>query len=993
MRTTIITIVILLFSLSIQAQQAYDTEHPTRIIEQGSSWADSVYSTLSEEERIAQLFWLTVNASGRPAQDHPQIELLKRWQPGGIIFFKNEPQKVVEMINYMQSLSKVPLFTVADGEWGLGMRFSNTLSYPYAMTLGAIQDSYYLQRLGREVARQFREMGLNVNLAPVVDVNNNPANPVIGFRSFGEEPSRVTQNATAFMQGLQSGGVMAVAKHFPGHGDTDKDSHKTLPHIPHSRQHLNQIELKPFAGLINSGVWGVMTAHLEVPALESRKGVPASFSRSIIEGVLRDSLGFKGLVITDAINMKGAKIMGKPGEVDALALAAGNDIVEFTEDLPAAISQVKRMLGKGTLTWPQIADKCKRSLAFKYRMGLTETPQANDSALLHRLNTPEARLLERQLYELSATVLVNRLEAIPVARLDEGHMACLVIGEASEFEKRVNQYLEMPVIRVDEQNDAAVKEALEQLKNYNRLVVAIANGSNSKSTQAEQNRKALMDVILEKRSAVAFLANPYGLVNWKRLEKVDGLVVAYQNNSMSQDVAAQLLFGAVGARGRLPVSVQGLFEVGAGMDTPGGFRLKYTLPEAVGMDSHFIGRNVDSIVHEGIRQKAFPGCQILVACNGSVIFNKAYGYHTWQQRSAVEPGDLYDLASVTKVTGPLPALMKLVEEEVIDLDMPLSHYFDDWRSRLFHPSNKEDLVLRDILAHQAGLIPYISYWPQTMKGGRYSRRWFRLQGEPGYSLEVSDHLFLKDKFPRKKVYRSIRKSQLLPTTDYRYSGLSFMVFPEMICRLTGINYQQLLDSLFYEPLGASTLTYNPLRKFPLQRIVPTEVDHYFRHNLVHGYVHDEAASVLGGVSGNAGLFANANDLAKLFQMYLNGGVYGGRRYLSEAVIEEFTRVQFPDNNNRRALGFDKPLPDNAQLPADKAYPARGVSPQSYGHSGFTGTFVWVDPAVKLVYVFLSNRVFPTRENSRIYDLNIRTSVQQVFYETGRDEDGSAKTED
>jgi beta-glucosidase-like glycosyl hydrolase/CubicO group peptidase (beta-lactamase class C family) len=982
MRTISIGIFLLLvfpFLFAVRAQHIQKVEGPNVILEKGRMWADSVYRALSPEERIAQLFWVAVTASGKPVVDHPQIDMLKKWQPGGIIFFKNEPQQVVEMIDYMQSLSRVPLFTVADAEWGLGMRFSNTLSFPYAMALGAIQDNSLIYRLGLEVAREFREMGIYVNLAPVADVNNNPANPVIGFRSYGEDPDRVAVKAGMFMQGLQAGGVMAVAKHFPGHGDTDQDSHKTLPFISHPRTHLNEIELKPFSELVNLGVWGVMTAHLEVPALESKPGLPVSFSRAAINGVLRDSLGFKGLVVTDAMNMKGAKMMGNPGEVDALALMAGNDIIEYTEDLPGSIGAVKRKLADGSLRWTQIEDKCKRSLAFKYQLGLTSPPAMVDSCLMERLNTPAARLLQRELFEQSATVLVNEQSVIPLKALDEGSMACVVIGEAPQFEDRVNDYLEMPVIRIQLKSEESVASALKQLKSFDRLVVGITDCKGTRSAAELKSRMALVEVLKEKSSVVAFLGNPYQLPGWKGLASVQGLLIAYQNNAVVQDVAAQVFFGGVSAKGRLPVSVKGLFPLGSGLDTEGGMRLKYTLAEEVGLNSRGIEHQVDSIVQQGIDLKAFPGCQVLVACQGKVIFNKAYGYHTYSRKQPVDLHDLYDLASVTKVTGPLPLIMKMEGEGVLDLDAPLSTYFDDWRSRLFHPSNKEGLILRDILAHQAGLVPYLNYWPRTMKNGSYSHRWFRPQEEPDFSLEVSDHLFLKNTFFR-QVKKSVRKSELLPARKYKYSGLSFLVFPGIISDLTGEDYEQLLYSSFYKPLGASTLTYNPLHRFPRERIIPTEVDNYFRNEQVHGRVHDEAAAVLGGVSGNAGLFASANDMAKLLQMYLNGGIYGGKRFFPKSTIDEFTRVQFPENDNRRGLGFDKPLPDNGELAAEKAYPAPGVSPQSYGHSGFTGTFIWVDPANEMIYVFFSNRVFPTRDNSLIYDLNIRTSVQQVFYE-------------
>jgi len=968
----LILLAALLFAFIGQDQILAQNPNPSYIIQSGRFWADSVYQTMSPEERISQLFWVTVDASGLPAEEYPDIELIKKWQPGGIIFFRSDLDRMVKMANYMQGLSKIPLFVVADGEWGLGMRFNETISYPYAMTLGAIRDDQMIYRMGKEIARQFKEAGIHVNLAPVVDVNNNPGNPVIGHRSFGENPVNVSNKALAYMRGLQEGGVMAVAKHFPGHGDTDKDSHKTLPHISHSRRHLEQIELKPFSELINSGVWGVMTAHLEVPALDSREGIPASLSKRIVNDVLKDSLEFKGLVITDAVNMQGAKTMGAPGVVDAIALEAGNDVVEYTEDLPGAIESVKEFISSGRITWKDVEEKCKKVLAFKYYMGLYNSVETRIDSLEARINTPSAKLLQRQLYESAMTVLVNRGRSIPVRHLDQGRFACVTIGDARTFEERVLAYKEMPVFRIDPAKKELIKSMQDELKKYDRIIIAIGAEGEALSYHF---KRTLIDFLGEKKSLVAFLDSPYRLKSWDGLENTDGLLLGYQDNEITQDIAAQVLFGGVGASGRLPVSVGNWYKCGDGVDTQGGIRFKYTLPEETGMDSRYISCKVDSIIGRGIEEKAFPGCQILVARRGKVVFNRAYGYHTYEKRQKVALNDLYDLASVTKVTGPLPALMKFYGDGRMELDAPLSKYFPDWQSRFLHPSNKEHLILREVLAHQAGLIPYLAYWRKVVKNGEYTSRWFDFS----HGLKVDDHLYLKPRF-KKKIYRSIRKSELLEEKEYKYSGLSFVIFPEMISRIAGKEYEQLLDSVFYKPLGASSLMYNPLQRFSKKQIIPTEYDAYFRRNQVHGYVHDEAAAVLGGVSGNAGLFSNANDLAKLWQMYLNEGTYGGERFIPSFAVREFSEVQFPENDNRRGLGFDKPLFDNAGLPLEEAYPAPGVSSKSYGHSGFTGTFVWIDPEYEMVFVFLSNRVFPTRENSKIYDLNIRTSVQQVFYD-------------
>ncbi|MGF1586150.1 MAG: serine hydrolase domain-containing protein [Bacteroidales bacterium] len=588
-------------------------------------------------------------------------------------------------------------------------------------------------------------------------------------------------------------------------------------------------------------------------------------------------------------------------------------------------------------------------------------------------------LHNRQEIESSFTVLLNRNEIIPVADLDNGRFACLMIGDSETFTSRINDYQEMPVFRLNLLATDRFRQVLSDLEGYDRIIAGISASALPLDDRNRQVVTELLHLLSEKESIVVFFGPPPFLGQWQGIENVGGLLLAYEDNELVQDLSAQVLFGAIGASGRLDMQAGDLFAQGAGLDTGGGLRLKYTIPEEAGLDSRIVDSRVDSIVDAGLFYGAFPGARVLIAVGGKIILDKAYGHHTYDERIKVEKGDIYDLASVTKITGPLPLYMKLRDEGLLDLDRPLSYYWDDWKSRLFRRSNKEGLILRDLLTHQSGITPYINYWPQTMRNGNYIRRWYRPEQADGYSLEISNHLYLRDNF-RKRVYRTIRKSDLLSHGEYRYSCLPFIVSPAVIEEIGGRPYTTALYDDFFKPLGATTLRYNPRTFFPAHRIVPTETDYYFRKEQVHGYVHDEASAVLGGISGNAGLFSTAGDLAKLLQMYLNNGEYGGKRYLSREVIDEFSSIQFPENENRRGLGFDKPLIDNDLLPDSRAYPTTGASSSSFGHSGFTGTFVWMDPEYDLLYIFLSNRVYPTRDNNLISSLNIRTSVLQVIYD-------------
>ncbi|MET2984714.1 serine hydrolase domain-containing protein [Aureibaculum conchae] len=409
-------------------------------------------------------------------------------------------------------------------------------------------------------------------------------------------------------------------------------------------------------------------------------------------------------------------------------------------------------------------------------------------------------------------------------------------------------------------------------------------------------------------------------------------------------------------------------------------KLTYANPSDVGLDSTFIYHKVDSIITLGIQNHAFPGAQVLVAKESKIIFHQAYGFHTYDSIQKVGLDDIYDLASVTKITAALPALMKLVDEGKLDLDEPFSNYWKRWR----HVKDKKELTLREILAHQAGLKPYIVFLNEVIKkNGKIKKRFVKQKPTKHFSNQAYKGLYIKNKFNR-KMYRMANRSKVTKEKKYRYSGLTFLIYPELIQQISGQSFENYLTDNFYKPLGANTMGFTPKKKNYKNKIVPTEYDSIFRKELTHGWVHDENASLLGGVSGNAGLFATATDLAKMMQMYMNYGVYNGKRYFSEATVKEFIKIQYPNNDNRRGLGFDKPSIGNDTLSLKDAYPSPEVSAESFGHSGFTGTFVWADPKEKLVYIFLSNRVHPTRNNRGIYTFNIRSAIQQVFYQAKKE---------
>lgn len=940
-------------------------------------WVDSVLHTLTLDQRIAQL--ILVAAWSNRGDDHRTeiLNMIREQKIGGLVFFQGGPVRQAKLINEYQAASKVPLLIAMDAEWGSGMRLDSTIRYPFQMTLGAIQNNDLIYQMGQEIARQLRRTGVTMNFAPVVDINNNPDNPVINYRSFGENKLKVAEKGIAFMNGLQDENVLATAKHFPGHGDTDADSHHTLPLIEHPRERLDSVELYPFREMIHAGVGGVMVAHLSIPALDS-SGRPSTVSRSITTDLLKKEMGFRGLVVTDAMNMAGAKGSHAPGVIDKDAILAGNDVLEFTEDVPRTIAEIRSAIHEGLISQQEIDARCRKMLAVKYWLGLNHYAPIRIAGLAKDLNEPAANLLNRKLMEAALTVLRNEQNLIPVRQLDTLRVASISFGAkaVTSFQKTLSLYTAVKHFTVPEEAGIAELETLyTQLKDFNLIIAGIHDNGIRPLNSLNFSKEVhvfLGDLVQNKHVIMAVFKNPYVLDKLKDISKADGLIMTYEDNLNAEELTAQLIFGGTGASGRMPVSVATEFPEGDGLDVHGGLRLGYTLPEEVGMDSETLYRGIDSLVAQALNIKATPGSQVLVARNRKVVLHKAYGLHTYSDTIKVKLTDLYDLASVTKISTSMAALMKLYDEGKFRLDATLGEYLPRFKS-----SNKGNIPMHDLLTHQGRLIPFIPFYQKTFrKNGSYKWATIKKDSSERFPIKLSDRMYLHRKYPDRMV-KGIRKSPLREEKKYVYSDFFFMLAPRVVESMIGDDFTSYLQENFYDPLGATSVTYNPLEKYPLTSIVPTENDYLFRHKPVHGTVHDENAAMMRGISGHAGLFANANDLAKLMQMYLDMGTYGGRRYISEETLRNFSKTQFPENDNRRGLGFDKP---NLEYRGVYNNAAEGAGPNSFGHSGFTGTFAWMDPDTGLLYIFLSNRVTPTRDNPRWSELNTRTQIQQVMYD-------------
>ncbi len=948
-------------------------------------WVEKKMDSLSLDEKIGQLFMVAAYSDKDEAHKKSIEELIKKHQIGGLIFFKGEPEEQVRMTNRFQLLSKTPMLIAIDGEWGLSMRLSDTPKFPRQLTLGAIQDNKMIYDMGKEIARQSQRMGIHINLAPVVDVNNNPNNPVINDRSFGEDKVNVAKKSISYMEGMEMNGIIACAKHFPGHGDTDKDSHHTLPVINHSAERINDIELYPFKEMIKHQVGGIMTAHLAIPSLddtplkqpftESTPVMPASLSKKIVTDLLRDELGYEGLVFTDALNMKGVSSHFAPGEVDLKALLAGNDILLFPEDVGKAISMIKEAVNDGRVTKEQINKTVRKILKAKFRVGLKTFKPISTNNLLKDLNTKEADLLIRDLKASALTVVRNDKDVLPVLSLNQQRFASIAIGASKQtaFQKGMSRYTQVDHFNIKKDADRVEFDKLyDKVKYYNTVFVSLHSmsryaGKNHGITQ--ESIELIYKLRTETNVILTVFGTPYALDKFPNNQTV---VVAYQEDEVTQDLTSQMLFGALPAKGKLPVGIPGtVYEFGTGIDLEGNLRLQYGPPEMKGVKMGNIEK-IDGVIIDAIKNGATPGAQILVAKDNMVIYNKAYGHHTYGRKQSVLKEDIYDLASLTKVVATLPVLMEMYENESLGINQSLSSLLPELKG-----TNKANMKVKDVLTHQAQLAGWIPFYSKTIETPEAKRKWYSNTESDKYSVKIAKDMYM-NKVYQDSVWARLVRCDNRTKPGYKYSDLGYYIFQRIIEKYGNERMDQYTKKNYYEPLGMQRAGYNPLERFDDSQIVPTEEDGYYRNQLLRGYVHDMGAAMLDGVCGHAGLFSNSNDLAIMMQMYLNGGTYGDRVYFDPETLNLFSKKQ--NNDCRRGLGFDKPetRPNVPGPTADE------VSPATFGHTGFTGTCAWVDPEHNLIFIFLSNRIHPDMNNKKLIKDNVRTEIQSLIYKAIKD---------
>jgi len=943
------------------------------------TWADSVLNSMTVEEKIGQLFMIAAYSSGDNYHYDLTEYYIKNYHIGGLIFMQADPLKriqgdpveQVKLTNRYQAAAKIPLLIATDAEWGLAMRLDKTISYPRQLMLGAIQDDRIIYNMGREIGKQHKRMGIHVNFAPVVDVNNNPNNPVINDRSFGENRENVARKGIAYMRGLQDERVMACAKHFPGHGDTDVDSHMDLPVILHDRKRLDSIELYPFRKLSEAGVSSMMVAHLNIPALDSVPNTPSTLSPRIVNGLLKKEIGFNGLVFTDAMNMHGVTKYFETGESSLKSFLAGNDVILFPDDVKAAVNQMRTAYSKGLYAESDLDRSVKKILLSKDWAGLRNQDSIQVGSLIEDLNTPEGMNVRRNLVMSAITIVRDSACILPVGDMTGLRVATVTVGsnKATPFTEMVDNYVGATHYYLSkDMNWSSFEKTLNELSKYDLVLANVVNMSRYASREygVSYNTELFMRKLsVEENAVLTVFGSPYSLVKfpgWKEL------IVAYEETAMAQSITAQVIFGGRAASGKLPVSAGG-YDFGDGIRTPEPNRLKFGSIEELGYDESAL-RKVDSIIDATMMIEATPGCQVLVAKNGHVFYNRSFGSHTYAPPARkVKNNDLYDIASITKIVASTALVMKLYEDGRIDLNKTLGDYLD-----LPEKSNKHDLVLKEILAHQSGLWPWIPFYLETLDSNDLLMpEVYNIEKNEDYPIVVCDDLFCSIVY-QDSMWHKIHHSELRSTKGYKYSDLGFYYFKEIIEHIYGMPIENVAAEIFWEPLGMDRTTYKPLEAgFSKKEIVPTETDIIFRGRTIHGYVHDPGAAMMGGVGGHAGVFSNATDMVKIMQMLLNGGTYGGQQYLDSATIKYFTTAHF--DNNRRGLGFDKTDPERKWGSA-----CDSASLLSFGHTGFTGTMAFADPEHDLIFIFLSNRVHPSADNKKLIRENSRTQIHQAIYD-------------
>ncbi|QSE97352.1 serine hydrolase [Fulvivirga lutea] len=918
-RKVYLTFLLLLTTLLIHAQ----TEK--------SQWVDSVYASLTLDQRLGQLMIFPVNGNGNGEHKNAILNTIDRYTLGGFVITSGNPKNVAQLNNELRTHSRLPLLSFAHTSNGLGDLLDDAQPLANTLTLASVQNKELIKNNAYALVNQLKNLGINVALNSYDTPFNSQNTSQVSNKFIGN----LLKVDSAYFDAFQSKNVRLGKAGFPS--ISGKLSKKEL------EEYLN-VYKQAFANRLEFISLNHLTSSIDQKS-------SAAVSKSTYD-YLRKNLDFKGFILSEDLENIPKY---KPGKTEAQALLLGSDLL-VSANINSSIKQMKKLIRKGDIPLSTVEKKVKKLLSYKYDLSNNHLGVISKTNVVSRINNPcassayEAALLE------SITYLTGK-DHLPIKVLEDKNFASLSIGSNPYFQKYLSSYS----IFSHYNHTYATEKLKETLALFDHIVIGLFD---------ESIDTKWIELINSLDPAKIILCSPIRPELTAFNSEISKLIYYTSDDKMGK-LLPQSIFGASSSNGRLPITLGDKLTLGSGENITSLDRLAFKIPEQTNVDGITLSK-IDEIAKEAIKSKATPGCQVLVARKGSVIYNKSFGYHTYDSLMRVDDQSIYDLASITKVAATTQAIMFLEERQVIDLDKKVSVYLEDLKG-----TNKENMTIRDILTHQAGLWPFLPFWKETLTDDTYASIYYSNHPDDNYPYQLSEGVYISN-ITKDSVWQWVKASKLrskaaTATYDYKYSDMGYYIMQRLIEKSVNQPMEEFLQQNFYDPMGLSTLSYLPLCKFPQNLIVPTENDNYFRKTLVNGMVHDQGAALVGGVAGHAGLFSNALDLAKLAQMNLQGGYYGGHEYFMKGTLDRFTSVQY--ESNRRGIGWDKPVVAEWNSPTS-VY----ASKKSFGHTGFTGTAVWVDPEFDLVYVFLSNRIYPDADNVKLIKNNIRTRIQDLIYQ-------------
>lgn len=731
-------------------------------------WVDSIYNSLNLDQKIGQLFTVWVATKEGPKKMKEIENIIKKNHLGGLIFSLGNIKDQAQATNRFQSISNVPLLIGMDAEWGIGMRLDDAFSFPYNMTLGAVADNALIYNMGKRIGVHAKRLGVHINFAPVTDINTNPNNPVIGIRSFGEDKFNVTKKSLAYLKGMQSKGIMGSAKHFPGHGDTSKDSHKTLPTINFNKKRIDDVELYPYKELIKNNLSSVMVAHMEVPSLEKTPKLPSTLSKNIVTKNLKNKLKFQGLVITDAMDMKGVVDFYKDDSADVRAFLAGNDILLMPDDLDKSTIELKKAFNDGRISEKRLEKSVKKILMAKYKAGLNNSNDVSLINLKNDMNTQNDMELFESLTKKSITLIKNENNLLPIKNVSQ-KIAYVKVGDSNsdEFSKMLNHYTKVDLINTDGLTNS---EVIVKTNSYEVIIVGFHKSDKSPYDAYKFSNEEISlveELAKEKKLILDVFTKPYALLDLNT-ENINSILISYQNNSSAQSSSAQIIFGAIPVEGILPVSLGEEFPVNTSLKTKILNRLSYSHPINQGFDVAKL-KEIDLLINDAINKKMTPGAQILVSKNGDVVYKKSFGKMTYESDRKIKWDDLYDLASLTKILSTVPLMMEEYEKKTINLETTLDQMFPN-----LNLLDKSKLTIKEMFTHQSGLFPWIPFYKKTLDSinNQPDEFWYKTKKNNEFSIPVSENLFLNKTF-LDVISQEIINSELSSEKSYVYSDLPY----------------------------------------------------------------------------------------------------------------------------------------------------------------------------------------------------------------------------